>query len=63
MFKKIIKKFFISFGIKISKNNPGIELLNTNDYISFTKEDKNYRLYKEGLEKSENKKSDNIQKK
>jgi hypothetical protein len=63
MIKEIIKKIFISFGIKISKNNPGVEILNTNDYISFAKKDKDYRLYKEGLRKSENTKSDNIQKK
>ena len=63
MIKKIIKKIFFSFGLKISKNNHSIEILNTNDYISFTKEDKNYRLYKEGLRKSKNEKSDNIQKK
>jgi O-methyltransferase len=63
MIKEIIKKIFISFGIKISKNDPGVEILNTNDYISFAKKDKDYRLYKEGLRKSENTKSDNIQKK
>ena len=63
MIKNIIKKFFIILGFRIIKYNINTETLNTKNYISFKKNNKKFKLYNIALQKSQNEKSDNIEKK
>lgn len=60
--KNFVKKIVSLLGYKIIKYNPGIEVINKNDLVSFHKNNSNYKLYEYGLQKSSNEWSDNFYK-
>ena len=60
--KNFINKIVSLLGYKIIKYNPGIEVINKNDLVSFHKNNSNYKLYEYGLQKSSNEWSDNFYK-
>ena len=58
--KKILKKIISFFLFKIIKTKPGLKIIDTNELLTFSKNNKNFKLYNEGLKKSKNENTDNF---